>query len=139
MVRVRASVIPESAEHLKSSPAQVVSTGDLLLSRLCLPCTVAGRNRFIILENEANTARAPLLLTQFSSKENLAPTADELAAFQQQRAAEPSPFPQTLLRISKLLVNAGRSGQGMALQRRSWELTLVSWEEAFPGSWALWL
>lgn len=37
----------------------------------------------------------------------MAPTADELAAFQQQRAAEPSPSARRLLRILKLLVNVG--------------------------------
>lgn len=78
-------------------------------------------------------ARPLLLLTQlFSFRENLVPIADELAVFQQQRAAEPSPSAQTP-RIWKL-VNAGSEwGQGIALQRL--ELTFVSWRKQFqdPG------
>lgn len=44
------------------------------------------------------------MLTQLSFLENWAPTTDELAAFQQQRAAEPSPSGRTSPMDGKLLL-----------------------------------
>lgn len=111
---------------------------------LCLPYSLWGGNLVCctdvsILQNEGSTSKA-LLLTQLSL-ENWAPTANELAVFQQQRAAEPSPSAWTLPMDSKtaFLVRIGSERARETPAEAGLGLTFVSWEGAAPGSWAWWL